>query len=218
MGLSSLRAQHAGFLRGLYLIEASTTQRLGRLHAALADRTPRRIDAAPPRLHAGVLVPLFRTGEGVELLFTRRTDTVLTHKGQISFPGGQRETSDASPVETALRESYEEIGLDPSRIQVFGELDDMFTSVSGFVVTPVVGLVSGTPRDLTLAPAEVKSIFTVSTDRLADEGVYSSEIREVDGRPFRIHYFRVGDDVIWGATGYIVHQFLAAWEQAATAA
>ncbi len=187
---------------------------LARLTAELVGRPARRIDAAPPRMRAGVLVPLFRAPEGIELLFTRRTDTVLTHKGQISFPGGQHEPSDAGLVETALRESYEEIGLDPGRVQVLGELDDMFTSVSGFVVTPVVGLVAGTPADLTLAPAEVKSIFTVPVDRLA--GVHTTESREIDGQPFRIHYFRVGDDVIWGATGYIVHQFLQLWERAGT--
>ncbi len=165
-------------------------------------------------MRAGVLVPLFRAGEGVELLFTRRTDTVLTHKGQISFPGGQREPSDASLVGTALRESYEEIGLDPTRVQVLGELDDMFTSISGFVVTPVVGLVTGTPSDLTLAPAEVKSIFTVPVDRLA--GVHTTESRDFDGKSYQIHYFRVGHDVVWGATGYIVDQFLQAWERAAS--
>ncbi|MDQ6711419.1 MAG: CoA pyrophosphatase, partial [Candidatus Dormibacteraeota bacterium] len=129
MGLSPLRPQHAGFLRGFHLIETSLTRMLARLTAELVGRPARRIDAAPPRMRAGVLVPLFRAPEGIELLFTRRTDTVLTHKGQISFPGGQHEPSDAGLVETALRESYEEIGLDPGRVQVLGELDDMFTSV-----------------------------------------------------------------------------------------
>ena len=165
-------------------------------------------------MRAGVLIPVFLTGDAAEILFTRRTDTVLTHKGQISFPGGQREPTDASMVETALRESYEEIGLEPSRVSVLGELDDVFTAVSGFVVTPVIGVVRGGLRDLVPAPAEVRSVFTVSIDELRDERVHTTQTREVDGQSYRIHYYTVGDDVIWGATGYIVHQFLQAWAHA----
>ena len=67
-------------------------------------------------MRAGVLVPLIPSTNGVEILLTRRTDTVLTHKGQISFPGGQQESGDADIVETALREAYEEVGLEPSRV------------------------------------------------------------------------------------------------------
>jgi ADP-ribose pyrophosphatase YjhB (NUDIX family) len=154
----------------------------------------------------------------VEILFTRRTDTVLTHKGQISFPGGQREAADASMIETALRETYEEIGLEPSSITVLGELDDVFTSVSGYVVTPVIGLVEGSKPALRLAPAEVKSVFTAGISRLEDDQVHTTETRELDGRPFRIHFFTLGDDVVWGATGYILHQFLKAWRAAASTA
>src|SRR5436305_15104621 len=93
----------------------------------------------------------------LEMLFTRRTDTVLTHKGQISFPGGQREDSDVETVETALRESYEEIGLEPSRVTALGELDDVFTAVSSLVITPVVGPVEGGIDDLVLPPAQAKT-------------------------------------------------------------
>ena len=188
---------------------------LERLRADLTERQPRRIEAAPPRLRAAVLIPLLRSDRGIEVLFTRRTDTVMTHKGQISFPGGQREPEDQSLQETALRESYEEIGLKPSRVTILGELDDMFTSVSGFVVTPVVGLVDAALDDLTLAPAEVKSVFTVAIERLSDEQLHTTEIREHDGNAFRIHFYRSGDDVIWGATGSIVHQFLQAWSRSA---
>ena len=214
MGLSPLWAQHAGLVRGLDLIEAGTARTLELLAATLEARAPRRLDAAPPLLRAGVLIPIFHSGNAPEVLFTRRTDTVLTHKGQISFPGGQREPTDASMVETALRESYEEIGLDPARVVVLGELDDVFTSVSGFVVTPVIGVVRDGLQDLVPAPAEVRSVFTVPVDQLRDERVHTTQTREVDGQRYRIHYYTVGDDVIWGATGYIVHQFLGAWDHA----
>ena len=191
-----------------------TQQRLERLGRHLHERVRREIEVAPPLLHAGVLIPILMGSSGPELLFTRRTDTVLTHKGQISFPGGQREESDDATVETALRESYEEIGLDSGRVTVLGELDDVFTSVSGYVITPVVGLVEGGSEDLRPAPDEVKSLLLVPLATLLDPSLHTTETRTVDPQRFRIHYYTVGDDVIWGATGRIVYQFLRAWEEA----
>ncbi len=186
-----------------------------RLRQVLERRVRHGIDTAPPLIRAGVLIPLVKRRNGIELLFTRRTDTVLTHKGQISFPGGQREDTDVETMETALRESYEEIGLEPSRVTVLGELDDVFTAVSSFVITPVVGLVEGGIDDLVLAPDEVKSVLVVPVTRLLDPEVHRTEIRSVGEQQYRIHYYTVGDDVIWGATGRIVYQFLKAWEEAA---
>jgi 8-oxo-dGTP pyrophosphatase MutT (NUDIX family) len=189
--------------------------RFERLRQVLERRVRRSIDTAPPLLRAGVLIPLVPRGTGLEMLFTRRTDTVLTHKGQISFPGGQREDSDVETVETALRESYEEIGLDPSQVTVLGELDDVFTAVSSFVITPVVGLVEGGVDDLRLAPDEVKSLLMVPLSQLVDPTVHTTEVRSLGEQQYRIHYYTIGDDVIWGATGRIVYQFLKAWQEAA---
>jgi len=189
--------------------------RVERLHQVLKRRVRRSIDTAPPLIRAGVLIPLVRRGNEIELLFTRRTDTVLTHKGQISFPGGQREDSDVETVETALRESYEEIGLEPSRVTVLGELDDVFTAVSSFVITPVVGLVEGGIDNLRLAPDEVKSLLLVPVTQLLDSDIHTTETRSVGEQQYRIHYYTIGDDIIWGATGRIVYQFLKAWEEAA---
>ncbi len=189
--------------------------RVERLHQVLERRVRRSIDTAPPLIRAGVLIPLVRRGNEIELLFTRRTDTVLTHKGQISFPGGQREDSDVETVETALRESYEEIGLEPSRVTVLGELDDVFTAVSSFVITPVIGLVEGGIDNLRLAPDEVKSLLLVPVTQLLDSDIHTTETRSVGEQQYRIHYYTIGDDIIWGATGRIVYQFLKAWEEAA---
>ena len=195
--------------------DAVTTNRLRRLQQLLHNRVRRDIDAPPPLLRAGVLIPLLWRGHGLEMLLTRRTDTVLTHKGQISFPGGQREDADTETVETALRESYEEIGLEPSRVTVLGQLDDVFTAVSSFVITPVVGLVDGDIDELRPAPDEVRSLLIVSVDRLLNPQVHTTETRSVGDQRYRIHYYTVGDDIIWGATGRIVYQFLQAWEEAA---
>jgi 8-oxo-dGTP pyrophosphatase MutT (NUDIX family) len=195
--------------------DAATANRLKRLQHLLRERVRRDIDAGPPLVRAGVLIPLLWRGHGLEMLLTRRTDTVLTHKGQISFPGGQREDGDAETIETALRESYEEIGLEPSRVTVLGQLDDVFTAVSSFVITPVVGLVEGDIDDLRPAPDEVRSLLVVPVDRLLDSRVHTTETRSVGDQQYRIHYYTVGDDIIWGATGRIVYQFLKAWEEAA---
>jgi 8-oxo-dGTP pyrophosphatase MutT (NUDIX family) len=196
-------------------LTTAASTRIDRLRHVLAERVRRSIDTVPPLVRAGVLIPLVMRGTGIEMLFTRRTDTVLTHKGQISFPGGQREDADVETVETALRESYEEIGLEPSRVTVLGELDDVFTAVSSFVITPVVGLVEGGIDDLVLAPDEVKSLLMVPVTKLLDPQVHTTEIRSVGEEQYRIHYYTVGDDIIWGATGRIVYQFLKTWEEAA---
>jgi 8-oxo-dGTP pyrophosphatase MutT (NUDIX family) len=194
------------------LSRSATEARLDRLRETLARRVRVEVDAGPPLIRAGVLVPLLPGGDGIELLFTRRTETVLTHKGQISFPGGQREEGDDTLVETALRETSEEIGLEPHSVDVLGELDDVFTAVSGFVITPVVGWISEDPGPLRVAPTEVERLIRVPLRRLLDPDVHTSEDRVFNGESHTIHYFRVGDDVIWGATGRIVHQFLSVWQ------
>lgn len=200
---------------GTTTIDEQTADRLDRLHELLQRRVRRDIEVSPPLMRAGVLIPVLVEGKTVQLLFTRRTDTVLTHKGQISFPGGQQEDTDVETIETALRESYEEIGLEPSRVTVLGELDDVFTSVSGFVITPVVGVVDGVVDDFRPAPDEVKSLLVVPIATLLDAKVHSAETRRVGDQDYRIHYYSVGDDVIWGATGRIVYQFLKVWQETA---
>ena len=146
------------------------------------------------------------------MLFTRRTDTVLTHKGQISFPGGAQEPGDGSPVAAALRESYEEIGLDPAAVDVLGQLDDVPTVVSGFVITPIVGTLGIDPATLTPAPLEVKNLLVVPLRRLLDPAVHRTADRVADGLHFTVHYFTIDDDIIWGATGRILDQFLEIWQ------
>ena len=89
---------------------------------------------------SAVLVPIVKREHGLELLFTKRSETVEHHKGQISFPGGATDAIDLSPVDTALRETFEEIGLERSAITIIGVMDDLQTP-SGFVVTPVVGFI-----------------------------------------------------------------------------
>ena len=115
---------------------------------------------------AAVLVPLVQRPEGLALLLTQRTAHLTSHAGQISFPGGRAESYDATPIETALRETEEEIGLDRRHIDVIGTLPDYLTS-TGYRVTPVVALLTP-PFELTPDPNEVAEIFEVPLAFLMD--------------------------------------------------
>lgn len=160
---------------------------------------------------AAVLVPIVLRASGPTVLLTERTPHLRDHGGQVSFPGGRSEAGDASPVETALREAEEEVGLAPSQVEVLGLLPDYCTG-TGFRVTPVVGLVSP-PLNLRLDDFEVAEVFEPPLEYLLDPArhlrqriVHEGVEREYWTVPWQGHY-------IWGATaGMIVslHRFLGA--------
>ena len=141
------------------------------------------------------------------MLFTRRTDHLQAHAGQISFPGGGAEPADASPIATALRETEEEIGLHPRHIEILGSLEEHPT-VTGYRVTPVVGLVAP-PFDLRLDEFEVAEIFEVPlaflldpVNHRRDSMIREGRRREFDAVPYGPHY-------IWGATAAMLLQLHA---------
>ena len=147
---------------------------------------------------AAVLVPLVEHDDGFTLLFTQRTDHLHHHAGQISFPGGRSEVGDSSPVATALRETYEEIGLESSHIEATGYLD-IYETVTGFAVTPVVGFVRPGFK-LILDEFEVAETFEAPLDFFLDRGNCQIESRTVAGQTRRFYLFEYGDRYIWGAT------------------
>ena len=158
---------------------------------------------------AAVLIPLYQEDGVWNLLFTRRTDSVDIHAGQVSFPGGQIESSDETTVAAALREAQEEIGLDPSDVETLGELNPLFT-VTQFLVTPVVGIIPW-PYPLASNPAEVERTFGVPIEWLADPN--NLEIRErqplIPGRNVQVYYFKEFEgETIWGVTAKITVDFL----------
>ncbi len=149
---------------------------------------------------ASVLIPLVLRPEGLSMLLTQRTAHLTDHAGQISFPGGRAEDYDASPVETALRETAEEIGLDRRHIEIIGMLPDYVTG-TGYRVTPVVGLITP-PFALTPDANEVAEIFEVPLAFLMDAGNHrrlSFDLPEGVGRRsfYAMPYERF---FIWGAT------------------
>ncbi len=152
----------------------------------------------PPYIPAAVLVPLVEWDGGWTVLLTRRTDNLLHHAGQISFPGGHAEPEDNTAEYTALRETEEEIGIKRTHVEILGRLDNYITR-TGFSVTPVVGVVTP-PIKPVIDPTEVAEVFEVPLDFLMDPGNHQLHSHVYGGRERRFHSIPWGDYFIWGAT------------------
>jgi 8-oxo-dGTP pyrophosphatase MutT (NUDIX family) len=148
--------------------------------------------------HAAVLVLIIDRPEGLTVLFTRRTEHLVHHPGQISFPGGRVEREDASLEDTALRETEEEIGLGRELVEIIGRLDTYITR-TGFEITPYVGMATP-PLVLIPDPQEVAEIFEVPLAFLCDPENRERHSREVFGRTRNFYALPYGDYYIWGAT------------------
>ncbi len=176
-----------------------------KIEAVLADR-PRRVAEGEGLVPAAVLLLLTNQAEP-HVLFTKRTEQVAHHKGQISFPGGIVETWDASRLETALREAKEEIGLPSSAVEILGALDDTETRATGFVITPFVGLIREPVR---YAPdgREIERVLEVPLAALLAPASFREEQWERDGELQPVYFYHYRADTIWGATARILKQFL----------
>lgn len=162
-------------------------------------------DGSPPVANlrpAAVLVPVVAREEALTVLLTRRTDHLHHHPGQISFPGGRVEDTDVSAVMTALRETEEEIGLDPDCVELLGELPEYRTG-TGFRITPVVGLVHP-PFDLRLDSFEVAEAFEVPLAHFLDPARHQKHRTEYQGRMREYYAMPYGEYFIWGATAGIL--------------
>jgi 8-oxo-dGTP pyrophosphatase MutT (NUDIX family) len=168
-----------------------------RIGARLLQAPPAMDNHAAPGMAAAVLVPVMARHEPV-LLFTRRTEGLARHAGQISFPGGRVEPQDASALQTALRETAEETGIIPHSVSIAGYLPALRTG-TGFDIQPVVGVLAPDPV-LALDPAEVAAVFEAPLSFFRDPFNRRYEIR--DGRHF--HVFNWDGHEIWGATAAIL--------------
>ena len=147
---------------------------------------------------AAVLIPIIHREELLSVLLTERSPDLKHHAGQISFPGGRMDAADTDIRATALRETQEEVGIDPADVEIVGYLDPNPT-VTGYAVTPVVALVE-LRRELVIDPVEVKSAFEVPLPFLLDEQNEESSEREFAGVRVPIAEFNYGQYRIWGAT------------------
>ena len=151
-----------------------------------------------PRLRdAAVLIPIVPREDGLSVVLTRRADTLASHTGQIAFPGGRLDPGE-DPVRAAVREAWEEIGLHPEKVEPLG-LSNAYETVTGYVVTPVVGLVA---PDFVLSPspAEVAEVFETPFAFLMDPANHRRESFERDGQRRWFYAMPWGDRYIWGAT------------------
>ena len=155
--------------------------------------------AKPTELvQAAVLVPIVERREGLTVLLTQRTDHLSAHAGQISFPGGRLESTDAGLEAAALRETEEEVGLMRDRIEVVGQLDPYVTR-TGFEVTPVVGIVTP-PFSLTPDPFEVADVFEVPLSFVIDPANHLKQSRLHNGIQRQFYVLPYDNRYIWGAT------------------
>jgi 8-oxo-dGTP pyrophosphatase MutT (NUDIX family) len=190
-------------------IRARASTRLLRAAPAAASYSDDDMNAHHPMIPKGVtyhpaavLVPLVARGEGITVLLTQRRENLTKHAGQIAFPGGRIDDTDADPTAAALREAREETGLDPSFVEPLGFLDGYLT-VTSYHVTPVVALVR---PGFTVAPQEdeVSRVFEVPLSFLMDAANHETHSRDWHGQPRRYYAMPYGDNYIWGATAGMI--------------
>lgn len=177
-----------------------------KLREALARRQISRLHD-PSMTASAVLVPIFMKAGQHHLLFMQRTEKVKDHKGQISFPGGAYEKEDNGLLNTALREAQEEIGLTPQDVEVLGELDDMLTVATSYIISPFVGVIPY-PYPFELDHFETEELIEVPIAALMDKNCFSESKSVSNGQEIEVYFYRYGNKVIWGATARILKQFL----------
>ena len=156
---------------------------------------------------AAVLIPIYEKGGEYYLVVTRRTEEVNDHKGQISFPGGGWQKGDETLRDTALRESCEEIGLNPKDVEILGELDDIVTTTTNYIISPFVAAVPY-PHEFRASPREVEEIIEVPISALLAENNYRERLEFRQGKPVFDYSYEYEGRVIWGATARILKRFL----------
>ena len=180
------------------------------LRSQLTPITAAPLVPNPPNARIAAVLPLLYPRDGVPwLLFTRRSTRLPHHRGEISFPGGSRDPGDSGLVETALRETWEELHVPGALIETLGALPPLFTVVSNFWVTPVVGWLPGGLPPLTPNAAEVEEVIEAPVAALADPAIFHEETWVRNGVGRAVHFYDYGHYRIWGLTGYILSTLLA---------
>jgi mutator protein MutT len=175
--------------------------------AAVVGRIP--VDPVAPidtLRSSAVLVAIADGPEGAEVLLTRRSESLRSHRGEISFPGGRVDPGETFEA-AAVREAYEEVALDPSAVRLHGRLDPISTMVSRSFIVPVVGTVDEPPI-LEPAADEVERIMWVPLAELTRDDTFREEIWDFGGERRPMYFFELDDETIWGATARMLHQLV----------
>jgi 8-oxo-dGTP pyrophosphatase MutT (NUDIX family) len=175
------------------------------IRSFLSSQRRRKLEDASLR-RAAVLLLLYSKDDLLHVLFTKRTSIVEHHKGQISFPGGSADDGDGSIIDTALRETKEEVGLDTTQIEILGLYHDQWTP-TGFSITPVIGYLSSLP-ELTLNHHEVEEIIEIPVSFFLSPGNEQIRLVERFGKKLEVYYYNYGQHQVWGATAAILRSFL----------
>jgi 8-oxo-dGTP pyrophosphatase MutT (NUDIX family) len=162
----------------------------------------------PQARKSAVLVPLFEHEEESFVVFIRRASTLRAHSGEIAFPGGKTDPDDSSPIMTALREAEEELGLSPKRVEVLGVLKPVFTVVSNYLITPVIGYLPDGLGQLKIQQSEVAELILVPLSELQNPAIFHTEQWNNAQISRTVYFYDYGSYRIWGATGRILHAFL----------
>ena len=170
----------------------------------LSTPPPTRLPASEVR-QAAVLVPLYVDNGELWTLLTKRSESLPQHRGQIAFPGGGREIGE-DPWDAALRETHEELGIEPSQVIRVGELDEASTP-SGFHIVPCVGAVPY-PLETTINEDEIAEVFSVPLLAFTDFRIVEDRLVKIDGVERTIRVYHVGKRQVWGLTARIVQNLL----------
>lgn len=174
--------------------------------AAVPEHDGPLLPAFPEARHSAVLVTLTDGPAGPSVLLTRRSWELRHHKGEISFPGGRMDPGE-TPVDTALREAHEEVGLDPTIVRVRGELEHLNTVVSRSYIVPKVGIVDE-PVQLSALTMEVDRVMWLPLAELTRPDTYRAEMWGFGSTRRILHFFHLDDETIWGATGSMLYDLL----------
>jgi len=192
---------------GAVMADTSLTPYIDLARELLRDYSPRTLAPPPNSRPAAVLLLLEHDRGEDRIVLTVRTDTVEHHKGQISFPGGGVHDADADLSVTALRETWEEIGVDPEHVEILGRLDDMVTT-SNFLVAPYVGVLTAAPYEFVASELEVAEIIEPPVAHLLDDATLVMETRELQGQVRLMPAYHWEGHRIWGATARMLQELL----------
>lgn len=174
-----------------------------RIRATIGNREKKTI-RDPQLTVSAVLIPIYEKAGEYFILFTKRSKSVESHKGEVTFPGGKRDEADENLLATALRESFEEVGLQPEAVEVLGEVDDQITMSTNFIVTSFVGFIPY-PYRFEISCNEVEKLVEIPISALRDKANFREEV--VSGESFS-NYFYYEGEIIWGATARIIKNLL----------
>ena len=171
----------------------------------LQNRKPLVLDP-PDFRHSAVLMPIILEEDRFTFILTQRTMSLKKHRGEISFPGGSKDKEDKSLENTALRETYEEIGVASEKVTILGRLDDLFT-ITRFIITPFIGTIKE-QIECRSNDAEVAKILFVPFDIFLDKECFAEKNLVRNNTNYPLYYYYWNEYEIWGATAYIINQLM----------